>query len=141
MFRYVARETQQTAEETGEKAEGPRAAESGSIGYITSSGFLLGLEGIVGTEETGGTTPPEEGKRGAISGEISENGDATGTGGFARNSTGVADINFLSTFSDTTKGVVAMNAYIMSVATTRKQKLLAIISELKFSLIQFFFSC
>lgn len=129
MFRYVARETQQTAEETGEKAEGPRAAVSGPIGYITSSGFLLGFEGIVGIEETGGTTPPEEGKRGAISGDISENGDAAGTGGFARNSTGVADINFLSTFSDTARGVFAMNIHIMSVATTRKQKVLAIISE------------
>lgn len=138
MLRYAVRET---AEETGEKAEGARAAESGPIGYNISSGFLLGFEGIVGTEETGGTTPPEEGKRGAISGDISENGDTIGTGGFERNSTGVADINFLSSFSDTAKCVVAMNMHIMSVATSRKQKLLAIISELKFSLIQFLFSC
>lgn len=70
IFTCKYRGLKDTAADSGRSPDG-ETAESGLKAGIPS-GFWLGFEGIVGMEEpVEGTAPPEEGKRGAISGDIS----------------------------------------------------------------------
>ena len=67
-----------TADESLKCPDG-ETAESG-LKAATSSGFWLGVEGIIGieAESVEGMTPPEDGRSGEISGDILADGD-TGT--------------------------------------------------------------
>lgn len=105
-----------TAAESGRSPEG-ETAESGLKAGIPS-GFWLGFEGIVGMEEpVEGTAPPEEGKRGAISGDISVVEVVGNNAGAA-----VIVVSNLSLLEDRDSEDEAMKAIIVSDTAMNKPK-------------------
>ncbi|XAR53255.1 hypothetical protein NMG60_11021728 [Bertholletia excelsa] len=86
-----------------------------------SSGFGgLGFEGMVGMEDPVGETisPPGEGKRGAMSGDTSENGESGGSGSNA----GAAEIAGVSTNFSSGEKESEEEAMKAVMSATRNQK-------------------